>query len=60
MEIWSELQVSLKVDWKLVADNAWKMIVRFASTSAHFYLFVDVLWPKVNIWKQSPFIVMFF
>ncbi|XP_022247250.1 uncharacterized protein LOC106463904 isoform X2 [Limulus polyphemus] len=46
MSLWCSLQVEQNRDIDEVCAAAQLLLVEYASTSAHFYLFVDVLWEE--------------
>ncbi|GBL89994.1 hypothetical protein AVEN_178397-1 [Araneus ventricosus] len=48
MKLWCEFQAKKQKSVSEIQEAARKLLVGHASSSAQFYLFVDILWAKVN------------
>lgn len=54
MRLWCKLQAKNKKSTSEIQEAACKLLVGHASSSAQFYLFVDILWEKVSdIFKRG-------
>lgn len=49
MSLWCDFQVCKQRTASEIQDAAKKLLIGHASSSAQFYLFVDILWGKVRL-----------
>lgn len=51
MSLWCDFQVCKQRTASEIQDAAKKLLIGHASSSAQFYLFVDILWGKVRLFS---------
>ncbi|XP_023233586.1 uncharacterized protein LOC111633281 isoform X2 [Centruroides sculpturatus] len=59
MNLWCEVQIQQERTLGEIKEASYKLLVHHASTSAHFYLFIDCLWEKFGLRFLSLYLEMY-